>query len=307
VIRLPTAAGWAAALAIAVLGSASPASAATKLRTGGTHAIGTGTGEIVFVGDKLTVTGRAPAQPGASLSFVRGGKAVKRVALPAGAPFTAGFTPRGAGPVTVRATGATPFTVQAIKPAADSFQHGLNVRFLQERLRALRYGGVPLSGFYDPATARAVIAYRKVNNMQRTTNASSVIFHELAIGRGAYVPRTSSLGAHIEGDLTHQVIALVNPGGQLDSVYITSSGRPALKTPVGVHRVYKQERGVNYEGEYNMSFFKGICGVHGYFVVPTFPHSHCCLRVPIADSARIRDFITLGMAVDIFYRRSATA
>ena len=102
------------------------------------------------------------------------------------------------------------------------------------------------------------------------------------------------------------MIALVRSGGRLQKVFITSSGRPGLRTPVGKHRIYKQERGVNSLAEYNMSYFKGICGIHGYFVVPTYPHSHCCLRVPIADSGEIRNFAHIGTLVDVFYRRKAT-
>jgi hypothetical protein len=303
--RFAPAAARAATLALVLLAALAAGAQAATVRLAGTHKLGSE--RIVLAGDTITVSGTAGSSAGAKLTFTRAGKALKTVGLTPSAPFKVRFAVPGAGSLVIHADGSVPVLVQAINPSADIGSNGLNVRFLQAGLRRLKYGGVPLSGDYGYSTGRAMIAFRKVNDMRRTTNASSRIFHRIAAGLGAYKPRTSRLGNHVEGDLTHQVIALVKAGGKLKAVYITSSGRPALKTPTGVHRVYKQERGINSLSEYNMSYFAGICGIHGYYVVPTFPHSHCCLRVPIADSGTIRNFVTIGMAVDVFYRRRATA
>lgn len=56
-----------------------------------------------------------------------------------------------------------------------------------------------------------------------------------------------------------------------------------------------------------MSYFKGICGIHGYFVVSTYADSHCCLRVPLANALAVRDFLHVGDGVLTFRRSRATA
>lgn len=92
---------------------------------------------------------------------------------------------------------------------------------------------MPLSGFFDAAAGRAVVAFRKVNDLPRVTYASPEVMSMLAAGRGAYRVRYRHQGRHAEGDLTHQVLALVRADGRLWRVYETSSGRPTLPTPIG--------------------------------------------------------------------------
>ena len=158
------------------------------------------------------------------------------------------------------------------KPSAGLRESGPNVRFLQQQLRALHYA-VQVTGRMDAQTDRAVIAYRKVNGFQRVTNATRTIFFALAQGRGAYRVRYPGDGRHVEADLTHQVLALVNPGGKVFRVYHTSSGRPSLKTPAGRFRVFSQKWGWHagsFDGSYFVKSQGYTCGVHGY---PYLPHA----------------------------------
>jgi hypothetical protein len=112
---------------------------------------------------------------------------------------------RGDGRAAVR---KRPLQVGIIQPTASAGARGLRVRFLQRRLARLRYA-VAITSRYDDATRRAVIAFRKVNLMTRVGSASRAVFARAARMRGGFRPRRRG-PAHVEGDLTRQVLALVN-------------------------------------------------------------------------------------------------
>jgi peptidoglycan hydrolase-like protein with peptidoglycan-binding domain len=195
--------------------------------------------------------------------------------------------------------------VGVIQPAASDGDTGERVRFLQRRLAAMRYA-IAVTGRYDDATRRAVIAFRKVNRMRRVGNASPPVFLLVARGKGRFKPRHSG-AAHVEGDLTKQVLALVNRGGRVFKVYMTSTGRDGLNTPTGVHTFFSKQAGWNSEGMLDSSYFArpagahGACAIHGYFVVPTWNASHCCFRVPISDARKIFNWVRIGERIYVYY------
>lgn len=186
-------------------------------------------------------------------------------------------------------------------PAAGRGARGLRVRFLQSRLALLGYA-TNRTGVYDAATARAVLAYRKVNGMARRGGATRAIFGRLALRRGRYVASYPSHGRHVEADLGRQVLALINPGGRVYRVYIMSSGKPSTPTVRGSYRVYRKEPGTNSLGMVHSNYFIGGYALHGYKSVPTYPASAGCLRLPIANAAFVNRWVRIGTRVDTFYR-----
>ncbi len=199
----------------------------------------------------------------------------------------------------------SPLRVSVLAPTAHPGDRGTRVRFLQRSLAALRYA-IAVTGRFDGATARAVIAFRKVNRMRRVGVASAKVFSLAARGAGAFHPRHRG-AAHVEGDLTRQVLALVAPGGRVFKIYMTSSGRPSLRTPTGVHRFWRKERGWNSEGMLDSSYFthasgpRTDCAIHGYPDVPTWNASHCCFRVPIPDARKIFNRVRIGERIYVYY------
>jgi L,D-transpeptidase catalytic domain len=175
------------------------------------------------------------------------------------------------------------------------------VSLLQRKLAAEKYA-VRQSGYFDSRTGRALLAFRKVNGMARTESPSTFIMHQLLAGRGAYQVRFKTHGRHVEGDLTHQVIALVDSGGKVHAVYPVSSGKPSTPTVLGHFHVYRRDPGTNAEGMVHSSYFIRGYAVHGYYSVPAYAASHGCLRVPVPDSLGIYDWIRFGTPVDVFYR-----
>jgi hypothetical protein len=222
--------------------------------------------------------------------------------------FLLNFAPEAVGRLTVRAThDATPELARAVA-APRGFEvlprhvgpgsGSRAIRALQRKLRSLGY--VPGSpGSFDDRTARAVLAFRKVIGMARTTSASTAVLSALARGKGAFHIRFPRHGKHVEADLSKQVIALIRRG-KVERIYPVSSGKPSTPTVLGSFRVYRREPGTNSHGMVYSSYFIGGYAIHGYESVPVFAASHGCLRVPVPDAIPIYDWLGFRDRVDVY-------
>lgn len=152
---------------------------------------------------------------------------------------------------------------------------------------------------FDSSTGRAVLAFRKVNNMSRTEKASSRIFKKLAKGKGGFKLRHPGAGKHVEADLSRQVMVLAR-GGKVEEIYHVSSGTSATPTIQGKYRFYRKDPGYNSIGMYYSVYFIRGYAIHGYKSVPTYPASHGCLRNPISDSKHIYDWVDIGDPIYVY-------
>ncbi len=294
----------AAALALA---AAAPAQAATVAPGDGVHRL-PGSQSAVIAGQPFQVSGSAA--PGARVLVSAAGEARTVPAGPDGR-YQAQLAVAAPGWTAVRASepGKPPASLRAY--AADASvapgASGLSVTLLQQSLAALKYA-VSVDGTYGAGTGRAVMAYRKVNELARTPAAGPEVYVPAAAGQGGYKARLAGSGRHLEGDLTHQVLALFDARG-LHAVYTVSTGRPGLRTPRGTFRIYRQTWGWNSHGMLDPSYFahgtasRSACAIHGYPYVPSFPDSHCCFRVPVPDSRRIHAWIRVGDSFTVFGRQ----
>jgi L,D-transpeptidase catalytic domain/Putative peptidoglycan binding domain len=205
-----------------------------------------------------------------------------------------------ASPSLGRLTGESP-RLDAFVPVAGRGARGLRVRFLQQRLAYIHYP-VGVTGRYDAATGRAVLAYRKVNGLPRVSWASRAVFSRLALLRGGFVARYPSHGRHVEADLGRQVLVLLYPGGAVYRVFPMSSGKPSTPTVVGSYRFYLKTFGINSLGMVHSNYFVGGYAVHGFRSVPTHPASHGCLRIPLSDARFVYRWIRIGEGIDVYYR-----
>jgi peptidoglycan hydrolase-like protein with peptidoglycan-binding domain len=223
--------------------------------------------------------------------------------------FEVSYTSAGVGLVEARAVHyATPeqalftgrsTTVRVTGTSLSGGAQGFSVRVLQSELNALHYV-VPLSGVFDEGTARAVIAYRKVTGLERVASTNTRVFELLQRGAGAFQVHYRRDGRHVEADLTRQVLAEIEPGGRVRSIYTMSSGKPSTPTVIGHFLVYSKTPGVNSEGMVDSNYFIRGYAIHGYAEVPTFAASHGCLRVPIPDAAAIYGWVQMGTPVDVY-------
>lgn len=176
---------------------------------------------------------------------------------------------------------------------------GRSVLLLQSELSALHFA-VPSNGFFDEATGQAVLAYRKLAGLARVTDTNAGVFELLQRGAVSFHVRYQRDGRHVEADLTRQVLAEIEPGGRVRSIYTMSSGKPSTPTVIGHFQVYSKTPGVNTEGMVDSNYFIRGYAIHGYPEVPTYAASHGCLRVPIPDAPAIFSWVRTGTAVDVY-------
>jgi hypothetical protein len=186
--------------------------------------------------------------------------------------------------------------VEVDYPDLDPGDHGQEVKLFNKLLAKKAYFTAK-SGSYGSATGRAVLAFRKVNNMARTTNANPGIFRQLAAGKGGFKLKWPGGGKHVEADLSRQVMVLAKRG-KPQHIFHISSGTGATPTVRGKFPTYRKDFGTNSKGMVHSVYFIRGYATHGYPSVPTYPASHGCLRNPIPNALFIYKWIDFG---DVFY------
>jgi hypothetical protein len=216
--------------------------------------------------------------------------------------FTVTVPARRSGAFTIRAVHRATKQMRTVRsrgklllvatPAAAAGSRGAIVRLFQRRLVALHYlRGA--SGIYDPATERAVMAWRKVNGRARTFSADSQVIRSVLKGRGAWHVRHPGAGHHVEADISLQALALID-GDRVVRVIHTSSGAPATPTVQGTFHFYSKSAPRNLKGMVFSNYFIGGYAIHGYFSVPPYNASHGCLRIPVPDAPFVFGWVRLG-------------
>ncbi len=176
--------------------------------------------------------------------------------------------------------------------------HGPRVLLLQDELARLRYA-VPVSGSFDAATGRAVLAFRKVAGLERIESANAGVFRRLQHGAGRFKVRYPGDGKHVEANLSKQVLAEIEHG-RVRRIYTMSSGKPSTPTVLGRFHVYSKTAGTNSEGMVDSNYFVRGYAIHGYAEVPSYAASHGCLRIPIPDAPAVFAWVQVGDPVDVY-------
>ena len=173
------------------------------------------------------------------------------------------------------------------------------VDLIQQRLAALHFY-IPQTGVYDQGTGLALDAYHRLLRWgtYQTLDGRTVSF--LLDGFGAFKVRDPHDGKHVEGDLTDQLLALIN-GDQVYRIYPISSGKPSTPTILGHFQVYSKVAGYLPDGMYYSNFFYGGYAIHGYDPAPDYPASHGCMRLPIVDAISVYQWLKIGNVVDVYY------
>jgi len=197
-----------------------------------------------------------------------------------------------------KAAKSTKLFAYSIRPSAHVGSSGAKVRLLQHALARLHYV-TSHGGYFDDATGRALIAYRKVSGYARTTSANRKIYRRLFNGKGGYKLRYPSAGRHVEFDWSRQVLVLADNGAP-ERIYHASSGKPSTPTVFGTFRFYRKSPGTNAEGMVDSNYFIRGYAIHGYASVPTYAASHGCIRVPVPVAASIYNWISLGETIYVY-------
>jgi peptidoglycan hydrolase-like protein with peptidoglycan-binding domain len=176
---------------------------------------------------------------------------------------------------------------------------GPMVQLIQARLAFLHFY-IPQTGVYDQGTGLAVDAYHRLLGWGVSQTVDQKTIQYLLNGWGSFHVRYPSQGQHAEGDLSDQLLALIN-GSKVYAIYPISSGKPSTPTVLGEFHVYQKTPGYLSDGMYYSNFFTGGYAIHGYNPAPDYPASHGCMRVPIVDAISIYNWLQIGNGVDSYY------
>jgi hypothetical protein len=152
---------------------------------------------------------------------------------------------------------------------------------------------------FSARLGREVLAYRKVNDMDRTKKAGPGILKAVFEGKGGYHVKYPDAGEHAEVSLDKQVLVLVKDGKPF-AIYPVSTGKPSTPTITGHYEFYRQEPGTNSEGMVYSFYWHNGYAVHGYPEVPNYAASHGCVRTFIADQPRIYEQLHFGESIFVF-------
>ena len=183
-----------------------------------------------------------------------------------------------------------------VVPASSS--SSLFTALVQQRLIA-RHLYLPQSGKWDLQTQLAIEAYHRLIGRGTSAALDPATLTALLDGRGSFTVRYPHNGRHAEGDLSDQLVALIN-GSQVQEIYPMSSGKPSTPTILGNYRVYERTPGYLPDGMYYSDFFIRGYAIHGYDPAPNYPASHGCMRLPISDAISAFDWLAIGDWVDVY-------
>ncbi len=222
--------------------------------------------------------------------------------------FTEALSVPRAGQVTVQ-VGHTRTTTLGALLAARRFtaldeqagfgSRGALVELVQQRLAALHFW-IPQTGVYDSGTGLAIDAYHRLLHRGTSQTLDGATITDLLNGVGAFKVRFPSHGRHAEGNLSLQLLALVD-GSKVERIYPISSGKPSTPTILGDFHVYSKVPGYLPDGMYFSNFFIRGYAIHGFNPAPDYPASHGCMRVPIQDATSIYGWLQIGNWVDVYY------
>ena len=261
-----------------------------------------------------TVRVRGTVQPAvagkrAEVTLLRSGHAVQTVRVEIGAAggFEAALRIMTPGTYRARATFSDPAHLpDSAVTAADGTplpslhvgSRGTFVQLLEERLAELHYRIEGIDRRYDSRTGDAVVAFRKVQGMERLFSVSTAVWRTLADPRIPQ-PRVDTRAFHIEVDQTRQVLYTVEDRVVTNVIHISTGAGGA--THDGSFRVYRKLAGFSAHHLYYPSYFDGLRAIHGWTEVPTYAASHGCVRVPYWHAQWIFGLAGIGTRITIYH------
>jgi hypothetical protein len=163
----------------------------------------------------------------------------------------------------------------------------------------------------DDSTRQALIAFQKAEGLKRTGVLTDKLLGALQkASRPA--PRFGG-AAHIEIDITRQLLFLVNAGGEIERILPVSTGNEKRYLEQGKWQIAHTPRG-NFVIErkiagvrraplgnlYNPNYFYRGVAIHGSNSVPVYPASHGCVRIPRFADPEFSRLVRVGMSVYVY-------
>ena len=178
-------------------------------------------------------------------------------------------------------------------------------------LSSLGYWITKVDGRSDDSTRQGIIAFQKVEGMKRTGVLDEKTLSALRLANRPVAKHSGP--AHVEINITKQVILLVNDEGIVTNVLSTSTGNgeryfsegkwQRAYTPRGTFKIQRQIKGVRKAPLgtiYYPSYFNGGIAIHGSNSIPTVAASHGCARIPRFADRQFVEMVKVGMPVYVY-------
>jgi peptidoglycan hydrolase-like protein with peptidoglycan-binding domain len=194
------------------------------------------------------------------------------------------------------------FVVQMAAASAASAAPTASSSALQveQRLAAMHYDVGPVDGVVDAQSSSAVMAFQKVNGLERTGQLTDDVAAQILGSQASPAPLVPGGGvSRVEVDLTRQVLFLYE-GNALSAILPVSTGTAATPTPRGSFQFYRYDPGWHTSrlGQlYNAVYFVGGYAIHGSRSVPGYPASHGCIRIPMSAAEWFPSHVSTATAV----------
>lgn len=201
--------------------------------------------------------------------------------------------------VTTLRLGARP-RMPRLREGEDGYP--FSVRGVQLRLATIGFlDPADVSGALDYRTSQALLAFQGWEGLAKTgtiTDRTQVALFQATRPR----PRSRGSGRRIEIHRGPGVL-LALEGSEVVRAVHTSTGAGGA-TPAGAFRVYRKER-MSWSVPFQVwmpyaAYFRGGIAMHEYPVVPPYPASHGCVRLPAGEAERIYGFVEIGTPVVVF-------
>lgn len=181
----------------------------------------------------------------------------------------------------------------------------------EQRLSQMGYWTGPVDGDLDTSSQHALIAFQKVEGRPRTGKLTK---DELKALRLATPPLARQAGyAHIEIDLSRQVLFIVDATGSITHILPVCTGNEKLyvdqgqthkaHTPRGSFKVLRKIVGWRRSSLgllYYPNYIHGGIAIHGSPAMPVYPASHGCIRIPMYASKELSQITPIGTEVIIY-------
>ncbi|MDI1242366.1 MAG: L,D-transpeptidase family protein [bacterium] len=168
-------------------------------------------------------------------------------------------------------------------------------------------------GRLDFMSRHAVMAFQKVQGLKRTGVLTPSLLEKM---RAASTPEAKYGGvAHVEVDLTRQVLFLIGDDGKVNLIVPVSSGNgqkywdkttnkfEVANTPRGEFKIQRKINGARKAplgSIYYPSYFLRGWAIHGSASIPPRPASHGCVRVPRGADKILFKRMPVGMSIYIY-------
>jgi N-acetylmuramoyl-L-alanine amidase len=220
------------------------------------------------------------------------------------ADMTAMLARASSATIDVRTSPPQSVPAEADYPSLEVGSTGPFVWYLEYRLATLKYRLGPVDGVFDIRTRDAVLAFQKVEWLERDGVIGDQLWEKLVIAQTP-TPKASEPGTRVEVDLTRQVLFMVSEDKVTEIVHVSTGG--VRSATLRGDFTIDQKRAGRVVGSYKIpmyyvSYFHmpTLLAIHGEARVPPWPESHGCVRVPIWIAKELYDQLPLGTHVYIY-------